>query len=276
MPKDPMNRRFDSHVHSRHSPDGKDDLAAFAARVDAGIADGIGFAEHYDFLPVCGAWNYLDENRYLADVASWVDRGYAFFAGVEVDYSRRVEDQIRAKLEQFRFDFVIGSIHTLESGSVSDRNIEHFHDDAAFDRILTEYEQEFTASLAIPEFDVIGHAGVFQRYLDAGFFAGKPWKARIRDLEETLAGRAAVSGKLLEVNTSGLFSALRQSCATPFFLERYRDHGGREITLASDSHAASHLRRGFTEVAPLLLALGFGQIHLPWDREHPVPLADYL
>ena len=49
-------KRFDSHVHSRHSPDGADDLAAFAARVDAGVADGIGFAEHYDFLPVCGAW----------------------------------------------------------------------------------------------------------------------------------------------------------------------------------------------------------------------------
>ena len=48
------------------------------------------------------------------------------------------------------------------------------------------------------------------------------------------------------------------------------------ITLASDSHAAAHLRRGFTDVAPLLRTLGFAEIHLPWDREHPVPLSDYL
>lgn len=269
-------RRFDSHVHTRHSPDGKDDLAAFAACVDAGVADGIGFAEHYDFLPVCGAWGYLDEKRYLADVADWVGRGYAFFAGVEVDYCQEVEDDIRSKLQQFQFDFVIGSIHTLESGSVSDRNIDHFYDDAIFDQMLNDYEQEFTASLAVPEFDVVGHAGVFQRYLDEKFFVGKPWKARIRDLEETLAARVAHSGKLLEVNTSGLFSVLHQPCATPFFLERYRDHGGREITLASDSHAAAHLRRGFAEVAPQLLSLGFSQIHLAWDREHPVPLPEYL
>lgn len=269
-------RRFDSHVHSRHSPDGKDDLAAFAGRVDEGVADGIGFAEHYDFLPSCGAWNYLNEERYLADVAGWVDRGYAFFAGVEVDYCRQVEDDIRRKLQQFRFDFVIGSIHTLDSGTVSDRIIDHFHDDTIFDRMLSEYAAAFTASLAVPEFDVIGHAGVFQRYLGDEFFAAKPWKARIRDLEEDLAARAARSGKLLEVNTSGLFSALRQPCATPFFLERYRDHGGREITLASDSHAAAHLRRGFAEVAPLLVSLGFSLIHLPWDRDHPVPLAEYL
>ena len=220
-------KRFDSHVHSRHSPDGADDLAAFAARVDAGVADGIGFAEHYDFLPVCGAWNYLDEERYLADVADWVARGYAFYAGVEVDYCRKVESQIRDKLKHYPFDFAIGSIHTLEAGSVSDRVIDHFYDDAVFDAMLGEYEQEFSASLAVPEFDVVGHPGVFQRYLDAEFYAGKPWKARIADLEDVLAERVAHSDKLLEVNTSGLFSALRQPCATPFFLERYRHHGGR-------------------------------------------------
>lgn len=269
-------QRFDCHVHSQHSPDGKDDLAAFAARVDEGVADGIGFAEHYDFLPACDAWNFLDEARYLADVADWVSRGYAFFAGVEVDYSRVVEDEIRTRLKQFPFDFVVGSIHTLESGSVSDRLIDHFYDDAVFERLLTEYADEFTASLAVPEFDVIGHAGVFQRYLDGDFFAGKPWKTRIRDLEEDLAARAARSGKLLEVNTSGLFSVLRSPCATPFFLERYRSHGGSTITLSSDSHAATHLRRGFAEVAPLLRTLGLTEIHLPWDREHPVPLDNYL
>jgi len=269
-------RRFDSHVHSRFSPDGKDDLAAFAACVDAGIVDGIGFAEHYDFLPICGAWNYLDERRYLTEISEWVARGYAFFAGVEVDYCQKVEDDIRRKLNQFPFDFVIGSIHTLESGGVSDRNIDHFYDEDIFDRMLIEYAEAFTASLAVPEFDVIGHAGVFQRYLDEGFFVGKSWKSRIRDLEDDLAARAARSGKLLEVNTSGLFSPMRQTCATPFFLERYRAHGGREITLSSDSHAVAHLRRGFTDSAPLLLYLGFTEIHLPWDREHAIPFADYL
>lgn len=269
-------RRFDSHVHTTYSPDGKDPMAAFATLIDQGVADGIGFAEHYDFLPICGAWEYLDEARYLAEVADWRSRGYAFFAGVEVDYVHKVEDDIRRKLQQFPFDFVIGSIHTLDPWTISDREIEHFYDDAIFEQILTEYAAEFTASLAVPEFDVIGHPGVFQRHLDERFFAGKPWKSRIHELEDELAAHAARSGKLIEVNTSGLFSVLRQSCATPFFLERYRAHGGRLITLASDSHAAAHLRRGFAEVAPLLCSLGLNEISLPWDREHPVALQEYL
>ncbi|MEO8409617.1 MAG: PHP domain-containing protein, partial [Propionivibrio sp.] len=144
--------------------------------------DGIGFAEHYDFLPVCGAWQYLDEARYLAEVAAWVERGYAFFAGVEVDYCLRVEVEIQEKLNEFPFDFVIGSIHTLGDAVISDRTIDFFYDDAVFDWVLSEYAREFVASLAVPEFDVIGHAGVFQRYLGDDFFAGKPWKARIREL----------------------------------------------------------------------------------------------
>ena len=271
-----MSQRFDTHVHSRHSPDGHDDLAAYAARIDEGVADGIGFAEHYDFLPICGAWHYLKEAQYLADVASWVARGYQFYAGVEVDYACSVEQEIRTKLGQFGFDFVIGSIHTLESGSVSDRNIDHFYDDTVFERMLTEYEASFTASLEVPEFDVVGHPGVFQRYLGEAFFEGKPWKSRIRDLEACLAARTAASGKLLEVNTSGLFSVMKSPCATPFFLQRYRDAGGQRITLASDSHAAAHLRRGFTEVAPLLQSLGLTQVYLPWDKEKPVPLSEYL
>ncbi|MBP6655052.1 MAG: hypothetical protein KA182_09330, partial [Propionivibrio sp.] len=145
-------RRFDSHVHTTYSPDGHDPMAAFAALVDEGVADGIGFAEHYDFLPICGAWEYLDEARYLAEVAEWRVRGYAFFAGVEVDYVHKVEGDIRRKLQQFPFDFVIGSIHTLDPWTISDREIDHFYDDAIFEQILTEYAAEFSASLAVPEF----------------------------------------------------------------------------------------------------------------------------
>ncbi len=268
--------RFDSHVHSTHSPDSSSDLAAYARQVDAGVADGIGFAEHYDFLPICGAYGTLDERQYLAEIASWRERGYHFYAGVEVDYITSELPAIQAKLREFGFDFVIASIHTLPSGGVSDRSIDHFYDDAIFERMLGEYEYEFSASLKMPGADVIGHPLVFQRNLDAGFFAGKPWKKRIRELEAELARRAANSDKLIEVNCSGFFTPLGTSCATPFFLQEYRFHGGQTITLSSDSHAVDQLRRGMDLAAPILQSLGFSEIYLPWNREHPVALMDYV
>jgi histidinol-phosphatase (PHP family) len=281
-----MTRRFDCHVHSRHSPDGQSDLAAYAAQVDAGVAAGIGFAEHYDFLPVCGAWEYLDEAAYQAEIAAWRQRGYQFWAGVEVDSVASETAAIRRRLQAQRFDFVIGSVHTLPSGGVSDRNIAHWNEPGGFDCMLDEYASEFLASLAIPEYDVIGHPGVFQRYLTADFLdrpsdrsgsGPSPTRLqRVRELDAALAEAAARSGKLIEVNSSGLFAPSRQTCATPFFLERFRAAGGSRITLASDAHAAANLRRGFTEARPILEGLGFHELWLPWDQSAPVPLAEYV
>jgi histidinol-phosphatase (PHP family) len=268
--------RFDTHVHSTHSPDGHDGLEAFARLIDAGQLDGIGFAEHYDFLPICGAWEYLDEAAYTAEVASWVGRGYRFYAGVEVDHVSSELPEIRRRLAAFRFDFVIGSVHTLPSGCVSDRDIDHFRDDAVFGRILDEYAAEFLVCLKVDEYDVMAHPGVFLRYLDEAFFAGKSWRKRIRELEAGLAEAAAASGKIIEVNSSGLFAPVASTCATPFFLEHYRDHGGRRISLASDAHRAVHVRRGFGQAAAMLAGLGLDEVWLPWDPSAPIAMADYL
>lgn len=267
--------RFDTHVHTRFSPDGRSSMGDYARRVDAGEADGIGFSEHYEFWPASDACGFLDERAYLAEVAGWRDRGYRFFAGVEVDFMEPYEGAIRDHLGRFAFDFVIGSVHNLPSVSVSGRDTSAFEDDGAFDRVLTEYGRAFTASLVLEEFDVLGHPGVFLRHFGPEFFVGRPWAGRLRDLEDDLARKVARSDKLLEVNTSGLFSARKAPCAGPFFLERYRAHGGRTVTLASDAHEAAHLRRGFPEAAALLGSLGFDRVYLPWDRENPVPLEDY-
>lgn len=280
--------RFDCHVHSRYSPDGFDQLSAYAARIDAGAADGIGFAEHYDFLPSGDAFEFLDVAAYRADVASWREKGYRFFAGVEVDFVESEIAAIRNCLARNRFDFVIGSVHSLPSGGVSDRNIVHWQEPGCFERMLKEYAVEFLASLEVPEFDVIGHPGVFQRYLTEAFLAepaldvdgrtlgaGRRRLELVRELETAMAEAAAKSGKLVEVNTSGLFAPRKQTCATPFFLEQYRGHGGRRLTLSSDAHSAANLRRGIPEARPLLESLGFHEVWLPWDHSNPVPLAAY-
>ena len=268
--------RFDTHVHTSFSHDGRSPMAAYAARIDEGVADGIGFSEHYEFWPPSGARGYLDVDAYLAEVASWYDQGYRFLAGVEVDWVPAHADEIHEALARRDFAFVIGSVHNLPSASVSSRDTSAYRDDAVFDRVITEYGEAVTSSLTMDEFDVVGHLGVFLRHFGPEFLAGKPWRARLDELEDDLARKIALSGKLLEVNTSSLFYARGEPCAGAFLLERYRAHGGRDITLASDSHEAGQLRRGFAQGAALVARLGFHSVLLPWDRSHPIPLEDYL
>jgi len=270
------NCRFDTHVHTTFSPDGRSDFYDYARRVDEGGADGIGFTEHYEFWPGSDACGYFQEADYQAVVTGWQVRGYRFFAGVEVDWMPQYAATIREKLAEHRFDYRIGSVHNLPSASVSGLDTSAFEGDAGFDRVITEYNDAVTSSLAIAEFDVVGHPGVFLRHFGAPFFEGRPWAGRLKEMEDDLAQKVAKSGKLLEVNTSGFFTARGAPCAGPFFLERYRTHGGTRITMASDAHEAAHLRRGFGQAGELLASLGFDEVWLPWDQDHPIPLADFV
>jgi len=267
---------MDTHVHTRFSPDGRSDFADYAQSVDAGFADGIGFTEHYEFWPGSDACGFFDEADYQAAVEGWQDRGYRFFAGVEVDWIPQYAATIRSKLAQHRFDYAIGSVHNLPSASISGRDTSAFQENSAVDKVIAEYADAVTSSLAIEEFDVVGHTGVFLRHFGSEFLLGKPWVGRLREMEDDLAAKTARSGKLLEVNTSGFFTARREPCAGVFFLERYWAYGGRRISVGSDAHQASHLRRGFDKAGGLLASLGFTEVFLPWDKEHPVALAEYL
>jgi len=271
-----VSRRWDVHVHSTFSPDGTDPLAAYARLIDAGTIDGIGFAEHDEFWPGSDGCGFLKADHYQAEVQRWRDGGYEFRAGVEVDWMPEYEAVLRDHLARHRFDFVIASVHNLPSASISGRNTGEFTDDLSFGRMLDEYYAAVTSSLALTEFDVIGHVGVYARHLDQGFFQGNRWKIPIEECEEALASRIVASGKLLEVNTSGLFCAGKRTCAGAFLLERFRAHGGRDITLASDAHGAADVRRGFSQAAELLERLGFDRVFLPWDRENPIPLSEYV
>lgn len=265
-------RRFDTHLHTHFSPDGRSSLADYAALVDRGKADALGFTEHYEFWPESDACGFFREDDYLKEVAGWRSRGYEFFAGVEVDWMPAYEAEIRDRLGRHPFAYAIGSVHNLPSASVSGRDTSKFTDDATFDRVITEYRDAVVSSLSVEAFDVVGHPGVFLRHLPPSFFEGKPWTRRIEQMEDDLARAVAASGKILEVNTSGYSCARGAPCAGPFLLERFRAYGGERVSLGSDSHEASHVRRHFDQATALLVSLGFTEVWLPWDREEPAKI----
>lgn len=267
--------RFDTHVHSTFSPDGRSSLEDYARMVDQGELDGIGFSEHFELWPGSDGYGYLDVAVYREAVEAWKLAGYRFFAGLEVDYREEDEEAIREALAGLRIDFAIGSVHNLPSASISGRDTSAFRGDEALGQVMDEYARAFERSTRMAQFDVLGHPGVFLRHLEPSLWERPAWRKRLEDLEDHLARCAALSGQLLEVNTSGLFCARGAPCAGPFLLERYRAHGGRRVTLASDAHQTADLRRGFAQAGALLAALGFPEVYLPWNKAHPVALDSY-
>lgn len=264
---------YDSHIHSSHSSDGKSELWEYAAAVDEGKLMGIGFAEHLDLMPECGSYGCLDYSLYMGEVKVLRDRGYEFFAGCEVDYNKKAENEILEHLNSHKYAFVMCSIHMVEGFSISNRSYVPSIDDLNKLLYITgRYYEEFKYSLGVEAFDVIGHVSVFKRYLRESFRNDEAMKRLIKEAEHEIAKICAESGKILEVNSSGLFSPLGAPLPDRQFLELYYEYGGRNVCAGSDAHCVKDAGKGIEEVYILLRETGFKYMMLPWDREHPVML----
>ncbi len=264
---------YDAHIHSTHSSDGKSPLGDYTAAVDQEKISGIGFAEHLDLMPECGSYGLLNPPVYFAEVAALKDRGYDFHAGCEIDFNKKAQQVILEHLEKYKYEFTMCSIHMIDGFSISDRVYIPAIDNMQKLRYLIErYYEEFRYSLEVDVFDVIGHVGVFKRYLGEAYYRQESLQQLVKAAEYELALMCARSGKIVEVNTSGLYSPLGETLPGKAFLELYYGFGGRNVCVGSDAHNSKDAGRGMKEAHELLKEAGFKYTMLPWDREHPLKL----
>lgn len=264
---------YDMHVHTAFSHDGKSTVEEYAALLDQGVLEGIGFTEHVDFMPECGGFGLFHYQDYMSEVSKWKERGYALYAGAEVDYAQKVDNDIRSALAQNPYDYRIFSIHVVDRLPVSTGvSVPLYADRNLFLRMLEGYYREVRASLQMKEMDVAGHIGIYQRYLTNEFMEASPLRSLMEELDSELAQVCARSDKLIEVNTSGLFSPSGLSLPRREFLEHYYRAGGRFLCMGSDAHNTAQVLRGFGAAGAMLKDIGFTWLHLPWDREKRITL----
>lgn len=261
---------YDTHVHTTFSADGVSKMEDYASLVREGIIKGAGFAEHIDFLPWCGSYGHLDPAQYIKAVYDFREKGYEFFAGAEIDYAKQAEADILNNINKYKYSYTICSVHLVDHMSISDK----VHIPAITERerlriMIFSYYDELKWSLRIPEFDVIGHFGVYRRYLGDEFYNDTKLMKEIKELDSEIARLCAESGKILEINTSGLYSPLSATIPDANFIRDYYQYGGRNVSVGSDAHNASHIARGFGTAFEMLKELGFRYIMKPWDKGNP-------
>lgn len=262
---------FDTHVHSTFSPDSISTIAEYVKKMSEIGLQGIGFCEHLDFLPECGAYGFLNFGAYKNEVLEFRNKGYNLKYGAEVDFAKCVTGDILERVSREKYDFLTCSIHMINGFAVSDRSgPKRFSDLNNFREILKNYYLELKACLDIDIFDVVAHAGVYKRYLSVEELEAHPLKAYIDEMDEETAELTAQSNKLLEVNTSGFFAKFGNSLPDEEFLKKYYQHGGRRLSLGSDAHNVNDLGRGLERAIEMIKNIGFKYIYLPWDKENPI------
>ena len=270
---------IDIHVHTAYSAnDCKCPMEEYLKLLEDGTARGIGFSDHLH--PVTEQWaaffgeagRPFDGDGYTASVQAAKARGLNVYQGIEVTYEKGALDFTLKRMADNPYDYFIGSSHSFDGMWLSRDYYKSVQPGAAFAWIINSYYDTILDVLDVPEFDVVGHIGVYKRFLPEDSRLMRYGARLIAEREDQIAKACAESGKIVEVNTSGLTALGQKSMPSDDFLKLFKRHGGERLALASDCHDVSNLNQSFDEVADMLRAIGFGYIFYPWDAENPEKL----
>jgi histidinol-phosphatase (PHP family) len=267
---------LDAHLHSDLSPDSDVPIDAYAEQaVERGIAE-IAITDHVDFEPGTPAYRYAsfeDRQRTAREAAErWADRGIAIRFGVEITWDAAWEADIRDHLRRYPYDFTIGSVHVYDTSPYAPANVAGWVAGRSLSEIVAPYFDAVEAAARSGLFDAIGHIDFIKRYLTPhvtpAAFAAAP------ELYERILVALVETGTALEINTSGLRQTANETYPAPPIVARYRELGGRGLTVGSDAHRAAAFAWGLDDGYAAAADAGFDVLTFRrGDERVAVPIA---
>lgn len=140
------------------------------------------------------------------------------------------------------------------------------YDKSFFERLtpyqaVTKYLNEVLKNINIykNEFDVYGHIDYVIRYIikNYGSLMTRIDYNDFKELLDEILISIIKSDKGIEINTSGLRYNLGEPHPNIDILKRYKELGGKIITVGSDAHKASDLVSNFDMVYDMLDSIGY-------------------
>lgn len=260
--RQPRDLPLDSHLHTALSPDSNVDIDSYAAAaLERGIAE-LAITDHLDFEPGAPAFGYAtfaDRERIVRQAAErWGPQGVAIRFGVELTYDRTWEADIRDHLARHAYDFTIGSVHDRVESPYSPGRVRQWVEGRSLREIVAPSFDEVEAAARSGLFDALGHLDVVKRYIHP--YVSSDALAAAPELYEPILRALVESGTALEINTSGLRHPVGETYPSAATVARFRELGGRAVTVGSDAHRANHFGWALADGYRSALEAGFDSL----------------
>jgi histidinol-phosphatase (PHP family) len=260
---------LDSHLHTTLSPDADVPIDVYARLALERAIPEIAITDHVDFDPRAPAYafaSFRDRERQVRDAAErWAPHGLAIRFGVEVTYERRYEADIREWLRRHPHDFVIGSVHMGPDSPYKADAVAGWVAGRSLPEIVAPYFDEIEAAARSGLFDTIGHLDFVKRYLVPHVLPEE--LAAAPELYERLLAALVETGTGLEINASGLRQLARETYPAPAIVARYREIGGRYVTIGSDAHRMGWFAFGLEAAYRSTADAGFETVAFRRERD---------
>jgi histidinol-phosphatase (PHP family) len=253
---------MDYHLHSSFSGDGHDSVEGICAAARARGLTHIALTDHHDIghskYDIHDVGKYAEEVRRVRALFPEID----IACGMEMDYRPETWAEMRKIPERYGLDFGLLSLHYVDG--VDPYKPKFFDGRSQMEgyclylRLLARMIEETEGPWVLAH---ITYVSKFARFEDAALryadYAG--------ELDAVL--RLAVArGYGIEANTSGMRGGAGMLPGEDT-LRRFRELGGRIVTVGSDAHSAGLVGDGIAEAQQAVKAAGFGHLSTFKERK---------
>ena len=247
---------FDYHLHSSFSFDSEEQISNICEKaLECHVAE-IAITDHIEFPQSEKApWpdftareRLIEENR-----QKYKDR-LEIRSGAEIGQGWKEPERMREIIDREQFDFVLASVHALES-CANPRSFQFTKMNLL--PFFQEYFQQMKEMAEYCDYDCIAHVTYLFRFVPKELLQEFPpeyYERDYRELFEIIVSR----GKGIEINCSGLrMPNLQTTLPSPQILKLYRQCGGTVITIGSDGHSCRSAFSGVGYGMKVLKEVGF-------------------
>ncbi len=272
----------ETHNHlTGWSPDAKQTFEELeAVSIERGL-HGFAISDHHD-LDVFAT----EKNLWEVDVPSYIETFYdrrrmpsrrragdkpGFLLSLEIGWTPHNGAQLRELDARYPFDYTIVAVHFYDGLDPYDHFNEIYTEALGefYPRIVNMIEQ---SARELPSSRIVAHYDFFSRY--APQVKSKMLYRHAPDSFDNLFRTMRDNEQVLEINTGTVGAlikskgyTLEEAMPDPEVLQRYRELGGRFLTVASDAHEVEQNGRYVKETIAYLNSLGFEEFAWFEDRE---------
>jgi len=243
---------IDYHIHTRFS-DGKKDFSDYVDEAVKRKIDEIGFSDHVSFEKVDWLMNVTDLPNYMNKITQLKKASkISIKMGLEVDFVPYKMDKLMRMINNFNFDYLLGSVHFIGDWLIDDEKQMHKWKKKNVDEVYQQYFALVQNMAKSELFDIVGHLDLVKK------FDFRPKKDITSLLLETVE-IISKSKMCVEVNTSGLRKPCREIYPSEKLIKMCFDNG-LPITLGSDAHSPEEVGADFDKATDLLRKVGYVEI----------------
>lgn len=184
---------------------------------------------------------------------------------VEAGYISETAEQTAKVLKEQNFDYVLLSTHCVNGMDCGVPESKRGQDKlTAYKKYLETVYASVTDERLAEYYDCVGHIGYIAKglhYEDNTF----PYEM-FPELFDKILCEIIKRGKGIEVNTSGIDRG-GHVLPHPSIIRRYKELGGRIITVGSDAHKSEKVGAYIKEAVEIIADAGFGEITVFENRK---------